>query len=407
MLTRTPRIAASATLLGLLVLAGCQDPIGPGDEPWQAVHLDEPFVQGYTGFGFDLFRALLESSPDENLFISPTSAAFVLAMTYNGAAGETQQTMARVLGVGGMTRDQVNENNRRWLESLVNPGGRVELSLANSLWIRQGFPTLPDFLERNRTFYKAEVRELDFGSPNAARAINDWVSQHTRGKIDRIVEQVPPNVVMYLINALYFKADWTQQFDRRNTREEVFTLAGGARKTVSMMNQSGEFPVFWTQQFQAVSLPYGNGRFSMVLVLPNPGSDLGSFYAQLDAQRWEQWMEGFTKHQVMIALPRFKLEWEKSLKPALVGMGMGVAFAAGQTPHDFTAMSPANPWLDEVKQKTYLEVNEEGTTAAAVTVASMPASAPPMLRFDRPFFLAIRDNATRTLLFMGQIAEPM
>jgi serine protease inhibitor len=391
-------------LLGA-TLAACGDPAGPGDDgPWQAVQLDNRFVHGYTGFGFDLFRALAEASPEANVFFSPTSAAFALAMTYNGAVGETQQAMARALGVNGMTRDEVNQNNLRWLQSLVNPGGRVELSLANSLWIRQGYPVVPEFIERNRAFYQAEVRELDFTSPAAVRTINDWVSQGTRGKIDRIVDGIPGNVVMYLINALYFKGDWTHQFDRRRTQDASFTRPDGSRKSVPMMSQQRSFGVLTHDRFQAVRLPYGNGRFSMVLALPREGSDLRQLYAGLDAASWAQWMESFQERSVVVSLPRFKIEWEKPLNQELVGMGMGIAF--GQGPHDFTAMSPANPWIGEVKQKTYLEVNEEGTTAAAVTSVAMVDSAPPEIRFDRAFFLAIYDHATRTVLFMGQVTDP-
>jgi serine protease inhibitor len=385
-------------------LAACGDPLGPGDDTWQAVELDDRFVHGYTEFGFDLLRGLTAAAPDRNVFISPTSAAFALAMTYNGANGETQDAMARVLGVDGMTREQVNGNNQRWMESLVNPGGGVELSLANSLWIRQGFPVRDDFLDRNRTFYKAEVSHLDFGSPAAPQTINDWVRQNTRGKIDKIVDGIPGNAVMYLINALYFKCDWTHRFDRQMTRNEPFRLADGGRITVPMMSQDRAFPVHRGPGFGMLSLPYGNGRFSMVLVLPDEGTTLQQFYQRLDAASWQSWMGRLQETRVMVSLPRFKLEWESSLNGVLRDLGMGLAFGDG--PHDFTAMSPANPWIDEVKQKTYLEVNEEGTVAAAVNGVAMVTSMPPEMRFDRPFFAAIYDHATRTVLFAGQVTRP-
>jgi serine protease inhibitor len=406
-MNRKSTFPALAGLLAIVAAAGCKDPAGPTvDGPWHAVRLDDEFVHGYTGFGFELFRALLAEAPSSNLFISPTSAAFALAMTYNGAVGETQRAMARVLGVDGLSRDQVNRNNLRWFESLVNSGRSVELSLANSLWIRQGFPVGPSFLDRNREFYRADVQELDFGDPAAPGIINAWVAQSTRGKIPEIVDQIPVNVVMYLINALYFQGDWSHPFDRRLTRDEPFTLPDGSRKTVPMMVQDRSFRLLRGDGFSALELPYGNGRFAMVLALPDQGSTLHDFYARLEPGRWEQWMDAFQEQRVMVSLPRFQLEWESSLNEALIGMGMGVAFAAGPVPHDFTAMSPANPWIDEVKQKTHLEVDEEGTTAAAVTSVAMVTSMPPEMRFDRPFFLAIYDHATRTVLFLGQVAEP-
>jgi serine protease inhibitor len=389
----------------LPLLAACNDPVRPGpDGPWQAVQLDDRFVHGYTDFGFDLFRALIDEAPGENVFISPTSAAFALAMTYNGARGETAAAMAAALGVGEMTRDEVNANNLRWLESLVNTGNSVELAIANSLWIRRGFPVEADFLDRNRSFYQAHVEELDFGGPTAVPTINQWVSRNTRGRIDRIVDAIPGNVQMYLINALYFRGDWTDPFDPRRTSAEEFTRADGSTRTVQMMRADRTMSVLFADGFSAVELPYGNGRFGMVLMLPDEGVATAEVAARLGAESWAEWIGGFRDQRVVLGVPRMKLDWEASLNRALIGMGMGLAFGDGA--HDFTAMSPANPWIGEVKQKTHLEVDEEGTTAAAATSVAMPTSMAPELRFDRPFLLAIHDHATRTVLFVGQITDP-
>jgi serine protease inhibitor len=211
-------------------------------------------------------------------------------------------------------------------------------------------------------------------------------------------------VMLYLINALYFHGSWAHPFDRRQTRDAPFTRPDGTQRSVPMMQADRMFPVLRGDGFSAVNLPYGNGRFSMVLVLPDEGASLGDFYAGLDAERWLRWMGEFREQRVMLSLPRFRLEWESSLNDALIGMGMGIAF--GQGGHDFTDLSPSNPWIDHVRQKTFLEVDEEGTTAAAVTSVAMVTSMPPELRFDRPFFLAIYDQATRTVLFAGQVTDP-
>jgi serine protease inhibitor len=389
----------------LPLLAACNDPVRPGpDGPWQAVQLDDRFVHGYTDFGFDLFRALIDEAPGENVFISPTSAAFALAMTYNGARGETAAAMAAALGVGEMTRAEVNANNLRWLESLVNTGNSVELAIANSLWIRRGFPVEADFLGRNRTFYQAHVEELDFGGPTAVPTINQWVSRNTRGRIERIVAEIPGNVQIYLINALYFRGDWTDPFDPRRTSAAEFTRADGNTRTVQMMRADRTMSVLFADGFSAVELPYGNGRFGMVLMLPDEGVATAEVAARLGAESWAEWIGGFRDQRVVLGVPRMKLDWEASLNRALIGMGMGLAFGDGA--HDFTAMSPANPWIGEVKQKTHLEVDEEGTTAAAATSVAMPTSMAPELRFDRPFLLAIHDHATRTVLFVGRITDP-
>jgi serine protease inhibitor len=389
-----------------VMFAACNDPVKPGEDgPWQAVQLDDRFVEGYTDFGFALFRAAARESPEENVFVSPTSAAFALAMTYNGAREETAEAMARVLGVHDLGRDAVNENNLRWLESLAVTGNAVEFALANSLWIRSGFPVETAFIERNRSFYRASVEELDFGSPAAVPTINAWVSEHTRGRIPTIVDVIPGNVQLYLINALFFRADWAEPFDRRRTSEAEFHRPDGSRTAVPMMRDDRSARVAFADGFSAVELPYGNGRFSMILMLPDEGRGLAEVAETLDAERWSALVDSFREQRVALEVPRMKLDWESSLNRALIGMGMGLAFGDG--PHDFTAISPANPWIGEVRQKTHLEVDEEGTTAAAATSVAMPTSMPPALRFDRPFLLAIHDHATRTVLFLGQITDPI
>ncbi len=392
-------------ILSLSVLAGCGDIFGPEDETWQAVQLDERLVHAYTGFGLDLFGRLITEAPDSNLFISPASAAFALAMTYNGAEGETAAEMARVLGIEGMTLEEANLSNQEWLNALASTGDRrVELALANSLWARQGFPFQPEFFDRTRRFYNADVTELPFDQA-AVKAMNDWVSNNTRGKIDKMVQAISPRDVLYLFNALYFKGQWTYRFDPAQTRDAPFRRPDGSSVNVPMMSQKANLPLMYAPGFQMVSLPYGNGRFSMLLALPHPNSSLEAFYAQLTAERWEGWVADLRETEVQVFLPRFKIEWEKKLNDMLAQMGMPIAFTGAA---DFSAMSPAGGlYISEVAQKTFVEVNEEGTEAAAVTKVVMGrTSGPPTLHFDRPFFFAIRDNATGTLLFLGQVVDP-
>ncbi|HEV2130927.1 MAG TPA: serpin family protein, partial [Longimicrobiaceae bacterium] len=388
-----------------LLLAGCGDPAGPG-EPWRSIQLDERLVHAYTDFGIDLLGELARQSPRENLFVSPTSAAFALAMVYNGASGETAAQMARMLGIEGMTLEEANRANQEWLASLTDTGRQVELSIANSLWIRQGFPVEPAFLERNQSFYRAEVRQLDFNSPSAVGTINAWVSQSTRGKIPTIIDGIDPLDMLFLINALYFKADWTHQFDKRRTQPAPFRLLDGSVKNVPMMSQEKKFPYFRGDGFSLVALPYANGRFSMVLALPDANSDLASFYGKLSPADLRSWIAGMNG-EIKVSLPRFTIEWEKTLNETLSALGMEDAFVPGRA--DFSGINPQQTDLhiSELKQKTFLRVDEEGTEAAAVTSARMSVTSAPLeLRFDRPFFLAIRDNATETLLFLGQVVDP-
>lgn len=399
-------------LLPLLLAAGCGDLFGPAPGPRPAIQLDEQLVHAYTQFGIDLFGRLAAEAPDENLFLSPTSAAFALAMTYNGAAAATRDAMANALGIDRMDLEQANRANRQWLETLRETGDpRVELALANSIWAKQGFPFHASFLDRNREFYDAEVTELPFNDAAVTR-INSWVKQNTRGKINRILDEITADDVMFLINALYFKGAWRYRFDEAQTRIEDFTRPDGSRVRVPLMNQRADLPYLREDRFQLVSLPYGNGRFSMVLVLPDHGRTLSDFRARLTPAAWEGWLGQLKQQEVGVLLPRFKIEWEKSLNDVLSDMGMEIAFTGGLA--DFTEMSPAGRrlYISLVQQRTFIEVNEEGTEAAAVTAVGVTAICAgcgpqyPILRFDRPFFFAIQDHATGTLLFLGQVVDP-
>ncbi|MEX2571604.1 MAG: serpin family protein [Gemmatimonadota bacterium] len=389
-----------------LLLSGCDPTTGPdGLQPtWNKVTLDERVTDAYTGFGFELFRRLRAEAPNGNVFASPTSAAFALAMTYNGAVGQTADEMALALGIGDLDHEIVNETNRKWLDALQDTGDpRAELAVANSVWYRESFPILPSFRDRVQTFYDAQIEPI-----TTAEVINAWVDDATRGRIDEIIDgQIPADVVAYLINAIYFKADWTYQFDEADTRDRPFHRPDGSVAQVPMMHQTGDFEMRSDSEMRMLRLPYGADRFSMVLALPNDGEDLGSIAARLEPDRWKTWMTEFSEvGGLEVGLPRFEVEWESSLVESLETMGMKVPF----TPlADFSGMfDGGGAWIDEVLQKTYLKVDEEGTEAAAVTSVSMVTSccSNPTIVFDRPFFLAIYDQATETVLFLGQITKP-
>jgi serpin B len=281
--------------------------------------IDDPdaFVaSANTVFGFNLLTVLREKEPTTNIFISPLSISIALTMTYNGAVGETERAMAEVLGIEGVNRDAVNQANLGLRESLRNRGPKVEISIANSLWARQGVAFNPDFLERNRQFFGAEVASLDFSSPQAAETINKWVDTNTNGKIKKIVQRIPPQTLFFLINAIYFKGSWQEEFDTSKTREEVFHLSDGSEKRVPMMRREGAYPYFRGDNFEAASLPYGDGDVSMYIFLPNRDSNLNEFLDGLNAERWAGWLSQFptVREDSLMILPRFKLEYELSWK---------------------------------------------------------------------------------------------
>ena len=371
--------------------------------------VDSKVVAANTKFGFKLYKEILKQDSNKNVFVSPTSVAIALSMTYNGASGETQQAMAKALELQGITLATVNQANNALKASLETADPEVQLSIANSLWAKQGVTFKPDFMERNRQFYGAKVTELDFANAEATRTINNWVKENTRGKIDQVVDQLKPDDVLFLINAIYFKGNWTKKFDQNQTAERPFYLSNGTQKQHPMMSQSGKYRYYENETFQAVSLPYGKGRLSLYVFLPRENNSLDAFQQQLAVENWQQWMNQFRMRNGSIQLPRFKFDYDIQLNNALKVLGMESAFSDGA---DFSNMTSASVAINEVKHKTFVEVNEEGTEAAAVTSvgvaltsAQMPEE-PFQMVVNRPFFCAIRDNQTGTVLFMGSLREP-
>lgn len=398
--------SAMAVLLALSA-AGCT--IGAKALAAPAEAIDPRLAEANLGFALALYRELLAIEPRPNLFISPVSIGMALTMTYNGAAGTTQAAMAKALGLDGLTLEELNAANAELLTILNNPDPKLQLKVANSVWAERNMAFLPDFLERNKRFYQAEVTALDFADPKTLLTINGWVKRQTNGKIDRIIDQLDPMDVMVLVNAVYFKGNWTDKFDPAATREGPFTVADGAVKQHPLMHRTGQYRYLEGDGFQAVCLPYGGSRVSMYVFLPSETSSLDSFHARLTPEAWQEWMAAFSSSEVRLALPKFKLEYDRELTGALTALGMGIAFEGRRA--DFSGMCPppAELYIGEVKHKTYVDVNEAGTEAAGVTAVTMRVTAMPRiaeLTVNRPFFFAIRDDKTGTLLFMGSVADP-
>jgi len=389
-------------------------------------------------FGLELFRALHEQEPNRNLFISPTSISMAMAMTWNGAKGSTASEMADALGFGGLDREAVSIANATRLAAYRSVDPKVQLEVANALFSRQGIPFDKDYLETNRSSYEAEVRELDFADPLAVGVINDWVSTKTHGKITELFDRLEPEDVLVLANAVYFKGRWTDEFKKERTRDRDFHLPDGGTKQHPMMSQDGDYRYFAGDGFQVASLPYGEGRFEMLVFLPeqasvemeefpideedepayysepvDPGTSLALFIEKLTPEYWDRWMASMEEMEGDIALPKFKHRYDRTLNDVLIAMGMEQAFSAKA---DFSGMlgAPIDMpfFISDVLHKTFVEVNEEGTEAAAVTGVKMAMTAMPMeeerfsMVVDRPFFYAIRDREIGSVLFMGTVTDP-
>ena len=370
---------------------------------------DDSVVTANTQFGFKLFDEIRKTEQDKNIFISPLSVSLALAMTLNGAAGETEQAMTNTLQLQGLDSEAINVGYAGLRQTLLTSDPKVTLTIANSLWARQGMSFKQDFLQRNIRFFGAEISTLDFNDPSASKTINQWVDTNTNGKIQKIVgDRINPNAVLFLINAIYFKGTWQREFDPSRTQEDPFHLANGDVKQVPMMRQQHRYPYYRGENFQAISLAYGDGEMSMYIFLPDRESNLNNFLRDLNAERWEHWMSQFHGQDVSLVMPKFKLEYGRTLNDALKVLGMDIAFQGDLA--NFSRMASAPLYIENVLHKTFVEVNEEGTEAAAATsigisITSVP---PPPIPFtiDRPFFLAIRDNQTKTVLFMGVVVDP-
>ncbi|MBG1264945.1 serpin family protein [Nostoc sp. WHI] len=417
------RYALAAASVVLFSVLGCsqvdsnksvlaQSSLPQPETPLQkkTVNTDTKIVESSNKFGFKLFSEVLKNDTEKNIFISPSSIAIALAMTYNGASGSTQQAMAKTLELQGMNLPEINSSYAAALNQLLdNSDAKVQLNIANSLWANQDVSFAPDFLKKTQDFYQAKVSNLDFKDAAASSIINNWVKENTKGKITKIVETIEPNKVLFLINAIYFKGSWSNEFDKNQTAEYPFYVKSGEQKQHPMMSQKGDYRYYESEQFQAVSLPYGkDGKVSFYIFLPKQNSSLKAFDQNLNVENWDKWMTQFNEQKGFIRLPRFKTDYDVTLNDALKTLGMEEAFS---NKANFSGMGK-NFAISQVKHKTFVEVNEEGTEAAAATSVGMVATSlrqepePFRMIVDRPFFCAIRDNQTGSILFMGSIIEP-
>jgi serpin B len=365
-------------------------------------------IETNNQFGLDLLKTLLETEENPNVMISPTSVSIALGIAYNGAETTTREAFEQVLNYEGLTREEVNEITRELIHVLVNNDKGNLLEIANSMWHNEGFPVEPEFINLNSHYFDAEVRELDFQSAQAVNTINDWVSHKTHGKIEKIIDSIDPAVMMFLINAIYFNCVWETEFDPDNThRANFYKEDGSLFAEVDMMKLESTFRVANQQAFRAIELPYKNGKFSMYLFLPSEESSVNQLVQELDGATWDQWMEAFSEQEdFKVYMPRFEFEFDRTLGDDLKAMGMDIAFTEQA---DFSGISPIPLFIADVIHKTYIKVNEKGTEAAAVTAIIMElTSVQPMseLRLDRPFLFAITENSSKSILFIGKVAEP-
>lgn len=400
----------------LLLIFACEkkeDITGPDKKerglPRELTVGEVKLISADNSFGFSLFSEVANQEQDKNIFLSPLSVSMALGMTYNGANGSTEEAMKQVLKLSNMTDEEINQSFKSLIELLLNLDSEVQMELANSIWSRLGFPVEEEFITLNKEYFDAEVTTLDFSSSDAVPTINGWVNEKTHGKITEIIDTIPWQTVMYLINALYFKGTWTYEFEKSATKNENFYMHDGSQKTCKMMSNSESYLYFESGTFQAVELPYGCGDFAMTIFLPSAETGIDNFISGFNESIYNTCLSNVNARDVNLFMPKFKLEYKIELKSVLSALGMEVAFDPVEA--DFTGINPGDElFISKVKHKTYVDVNEEGTEAAAVTAVEMQLTAAPAdpvtMRINRPFFFVIRETNSGAVLFMGKIVDP-
>lgn len=362
-------------------------------------------------FSFRFFQEIAKSK-ESNFCISPLSASLCMGMQLNGADGETYDEMQKTLGYDGYTREEINDYARTMQAELPELDAKTLFSSANSLWFREGFPILPGFIQVNKEYYQAEVRTVPF-TPDILQQINQWCSDYTAGRIPKIIEELPQNAVSVQMNALYFKGIWATEFKKEDTMDKDFHFADGSTRALPTMHQTTSLSYYADNEIRIVDLPYGNGAFSMLLFCPaDPTSTtIDAVLDGLTKEKWDQWIDGLQRRPVALSLPRFKMEYEKDLVAAFKAMGTRQVFQLEEA--NLSRLSPEPMALGVLKQKTFIEVDEKGTEAAAVTVsidfttAVGPGQTPLDLSFDHPFGFVIKEKSTNILLFAGKVGEPI
>ena len=403
----------------LALAAACTDSPsgpGPGGAPDSLTVLPRTLSEGEQAaiassnrFAFDLFRSINRRFIDTNVFISPLSASFALGMTLNGADGETFDGMRQALRIDATDRSVINGAYRDLIKLLLELDPSVDMRIGNAIWYRNTFPFHQAFFDTVSHYFDARVAGLDFGSPATVGRINAWVDTATAGKITKVIDGIDGDIVMLLMNAIYFKGSWRSQFDPANTSNAPFATERGGSYSARMMHlEEQQVALATLSGAQAVDLPYGRAAFTMTAILPPAGTDVDAFIETLDQSKWDTIIAALHHTKADVYLPKFRVEWADTLNADLKAMGMSNAFCYGCA--NFLRMSPVGDqlFISFVKQNTFVNVNEEGTEAAAVTTVGVGVtSLPPSIRFDRPFVFVIRERLSGTILFMGKVAVPV
>ncbi len=388
------------------IFSSCTDPdvtATAGDIPLK-VGMEKKVVQD-NDFTFDLLRQTIAHNEEPNVFISPLSMSIALGMVRNGAAGTTLQEIEQALRLSGMSNDEINEYYKIMREGLLSVDPKTKLNIANSIWYRTGFPVKSDFLTINKNYFNAEVRALDFTAPGAVDIINSWCANATNDLIKKPLDRISADAMLYLINAVYFKGIWVKQFDSKKTYKTDFLAENGLRTQVDMMMQKDTFLYAEDEKAQYLDMPYGNKAFSMTVLLPKDGVTTGQLLEDLTADKFSGLYQSMQRQEVNVYFPKFKMENKYEMKDPMRALGMQLAFADEA---DFSPISDIKLLISRIIHSTYVEVDEVGTEAAAVTIVEFENTSMPVTPYfvaNKPFIFLIREKSTGVILFAGKKGE--
>jgi serine protease inhibitor len=410
-----------AAIISLVLVPSCEksgtndQPVDPGNPVTISIETHQKEVIDSTNkFAFDLFSPILaEGKGDENIMISPFSISSALSMTLNGADGDTFEAMKKALRLDGKTLEQINDTYLKLMTEMVPVDERVVVEIANSVWVEKRLNIKQKFIADVQNWYKAEARGIDVTDPDAVKIVNDWIAEMTHDKITDMLDYLDPDLAMLLINAVYFNGKWRNQFDKADTKEESFYVTPSTPEIVPMMHQEENLRAAKDNNLTIVDIPYGQGNYSMLVVLPDADIATTDVTEALTLSQWDEWMDLLENntHKVELSMPKFKYKYKRLLNDDLIGLGMGIAFSDWA---DFSNISDQPLQISRVIHQSFIETNEEGTEAAAATIVEIrftsagPDTEPTVWKIDidRPFLYFIHENSTGTILFMGRVGDP-
>ena len=411
------KILLSLFILFVLLFISCTSSTSPIETKKQSTlpraltSTEKSLIEADKNFGLKLFQAINESDSSDNIFVSPLSVSLALGMSLNGASGQTYDDMKNTLELNGLTEQDINEAYKSLIDLLLNLDDEVIIEIANSIWPREGYSVLPSFMEVNQEYFYSEVKPLDFNRTDVVDIINTWISEKTHGKIENMLDYIPPDAVMYLINAIYFKGTWTYQFDKDFTQTDYFFTTPSEPTECLFMKISDTWLYYRDDELEMVDLPYGDSLYSMTVMLPGVNQTVDNFISQLTPEKLESYLNDLDYNFGTITMPKLKLNYKLLMNKVLTDLGMGVAFNPKLA--DYTRINADRGlWINRVIHQSFIQVDEEGTEAAAATIVefcgttSTSSNSDFQMYINRPYIFIIRERVKNTILFIGKITKP-